>query len=124
MMTLTPDLFAGVNAPLDPANLTDLEKRHLPVITAPETVKAGEFFEVTVEVGRLLPHPSERAHFIHVIELYAGPVALASFLPTAVTTSPILKASVRLSKNLGPLRAREACNLHGIWEATKDVAVL
>ncbi len=124
MMTLTPDLFAGVNAPLDPANLTDLEKRHLPVITAPDTVKAGECFDVIVEVGKLLPHPSERAHFIQVIELCAGPVTLARFSPTAVVTTPVLKASIRLSRNLGPLRARGVCNLHGIWESTKDVTVL
>jgi desulfoferrodoxin (superoxide reductase-like protein) len=30
---------------------------------------------------------------------------------------------VRLDRDLGPLRAFERCNLHGVWEAQKSIAV-
>ena len=30
---------------------------------------------------------------------------------------------VKLSHAHGPLRAREKCNLHGLWEASKPVVI-
>ena len=33
-------LFSNINRPLNPHNLTDLEKRHLPVISAPAKIAA------------------------------------------------------------------------------------
>jgi desulfoferrodoxin (superoxide reductase-like protein) len=70
------DLFAQVNRPKDPANMADLEKKHLPVLTAPEKVKAGECFDVTVEVGKLLAHPNEPGHHIEFVDLYEDKVFL------------------------------------------------
>ena len=118
-----PDLFAQVNEPRDAGNLTDLEKKHLPVITAPDRVRPGECFEVTVEVGKLLAHPNEIAHSIEFIELYAGHVYLARVDFTGKTTCPVMKISVCLPKALGPLRAFGRCNLHGVWAASKPLAV-
>jgi len=117
------DLFAQVNKPKDPQNPTDLEKKHLPVISAPDRVKPGECFEVVVEVGKLLAHPNDNGHFIEFIELYAGHVYLARMDFTARITCPILKVCVSLPRDLGPLRAFERCNLHGVWEASKPIAV-
>ena len=115
------DFFAQINEPKDPANMTDLEKKHLPVITAPDKVKAGECFEVTVEVGKLLAHPNENAHFIEFIELYAGHAYLARMDFTARMTCPIMKLCLSLDKDLGPLRAFERCNLHGVWTASRPI---
>ena len=121
--TAAPDLFAGINRPKDPNNLTDLEKKHIPVITAPDKVKPGECFEVVVEVGKLLAHPNENAHFIEFIELYAGHVYLARMDFTARATCPVMKVCVSLGKDLGPLRVFERCNLHAVWEADKPITV-
>jgi hypothetical protein len=41
-------LFCGINIPKDLANLSDMEKKHLPVIEAPDEVKAGEPFQATL----------------------------------------------------------------------------
>ena len=46
------DLFCGVNKATDAKAMTDLEKKHTPVIEAPETVKKAECFWVAVEVGK------------------------------------------------------------------------
>ena len=72
MADARPALFHKLNTIEDAANPTDLEKKHTPVITAPDSVKAGECFEVTVEVGKLLAHPNELAHSIEYIDLWAG----------------------------------------------------
>lgn len=117
------DLFAQINQIADPANPTDLEKKHTPVISAPAKVKANACFEVTVEVGKLLAHPNETKHFIEFIELYAGHIYLARLDLTAVTTCPVMKVCVQLPKNLGPLRAFQRCNLHGVWTAEKAITV-
>ena len=117
------DLLSQINRGADLSNLTDLEKKHAPVITAPEKVKPGECFEVTVEVGKLLSHPIENAHFIEFIELYAGHVCLARTDFTARSTCPIMKACIALDKDLGPIRAFARCNLHGVWESSKPIAV-
>ena len=79
------DLFCGVNRPKDPANPTDLEKKHLPVIESPDSVQLGECFTVTVEVGNLLAHPNENAHFIEFVELYADDTYLGRADFTAKT---------------------------------------
>lgn len=119
----TNDLLAGVNEVSDPASATDLEKKHIPVITAPKEVGPGQCFEVSVEVGKLLAHPNENAHFIQFIELYAGTTYLTRVDLTAKTTCPVLKACVALPKDLGPLVAYERCNLHGVWKASSAIAV-
>lgn len=117
------DLFWGINRAKDPDNLTDLERKHLPVISAPEEVEAGECFEVTIEVGKLLAHPNERGHYIHFVELYADHAYLGRADFTPVTTCPVARFCVQLEQKHAALRAFEFCNLHGVWESDKQIAV-
>jgi superoxide reductase len=117
------DLFCGVNTTQDVKRAGDLEKKHLPVITAPKSVKKGEHFEVAVEVGKLMAHPNEPGHFIQFIELYAGDTYLARMEFTPVTTCPVMKVCVSLDHGHGKLRAFERCNLHGSWEYDVDIEV-
>jgi len=116
-------LFGGVNRPADPRKLTDLEKKHLPVISAPDSVKAGQCFEITVEVGKLLAHPNENGHFIEFVELYADEIYLARADLTAVTTCPAVRFCVALGGAVKELRAYDRCNLHGVWVSTAPIAV-
>ena len=51
------DILCGINLPKDWENLTDLEKKHVPVLEAPDRVKKDEPFTVKVTVGKLLAHP-------------------------------------------------------------------
>jgi len=123
-MSQETSLFCQVNRPKDMSNMTDLEKKHLPVISVPDTIKADEPFEVTVEVGKLLAHPNENGHFIEFIDLYADDVFLARLDLTAVTTQPTMKVPVVLPHTVKTtLRAFERCNLHGSWEGTKEITV-
>ena len=122
-MKCEEDLFCGVNKVKDPSNMTDLEKKHVPVITAPKSVRKDECFEATIEVGKLMGHPNEPGHHIEFIELYAGHMYLARIDFTARSTCPTMKLCMSLGHIHGQLRAFGHCNLHGTWEGQAEVAV-
>jgi superoxide reductase len=117
------DLFCGVNKTKDTANMTDLEKKHHPVITAPSSVKSGQPFEVVIEVGKYMTHPNEPGHFIEFIELYADDTYLARMDFTAKTSMPVMKVSLALDHIHEKLRAFAHCNLHGTWQGDAQIEV-
>ena len=117
------DLFCGVNTVKDWDNMTDLEKKHLPYITAPESIKKGECFEVNIEVGKLMAHPNEPAHHIEFIELYADDTYLARMDFTARTTGPVMKVCLALNHIHNRLRAFAHCNLHGTWQGQAEITI-
>ncbi len=118
------DLFCGINMVQDMESITDLEKKHVPVISAPQRVNKGETFEVVVEVGKMLEHPNEASHYIEFIELYADHTYLCRMDFTSKTTDPIMKASVSLDHIHSKLRAFARCNLHGIWEGHSELSMI
>jgi superoxide reductase len=118
------DFTCGVNVSEALDKATDLERKHIPVISSPDRVKKGEAFEVRVEVGKLLAHPNKLAHFIEFIELYANDTYLCRVDFTPVCVNPILKATIKLGVvHSGKLRAFERCNLHGTWMSECDIEV-
>ncbi len=121
--TETKSLFVGVNEPADAKNLSDLEKKHLPVIEAPEAVGAGECFEVKVEVGKLLQHPNEHKHFIQFVDLYADDTFLARVDFTSVKACPKTSFCVSLGNHVEELLAYGQCNMHGTWVGRKAIKV-
>lgn len=117
------DLFCGINTPKDTENMTDLEKKHFPVITTPPRVKKGQCFDVTIEVGKLLKHPNEPAHYIDFIDLYADHTYLARLDLTPQKTSPIMKICLSLDHIHEKLRAFAHCNIHGVWESQARIEI-
>lgn len=110
------DLFCGINSAASPEveKMSDLEKKHTPVISTPKEVKKKEPFEVVVEVGKYLAHPNENAHFIEWIELYSGKTFLARVDLVPRLTLPRVSLNVALDHE-HPLTAKIRCNLHGLW---------
>ena len=117
------NLFCGINTPKDIENMTDLEKKPFPVITTPARVKKGECFEVAVEVGKLLKHPNEPAHYINFIDIYADHTYLARLDLTPQKTCPIMKICLSLDHIHEKLRAFAHCNIHGVWESQAKIEV-
>lgn len=117
-------LFCGVNTPKDFTHMTDLEKKHTPVIECPDTVKAGEPFQVKIRVGSL-PHVMEEGHSVQWIDVYFKRNFFTRIELTPVFTKPEVTVTlVRHSKHKSStLRVVERCNLHGQWEATKDISI-
>ncbi len=121
--TCDEDILCGVNVPKDANNLAELEQKHLPVISAPEKVKRGDTFSVTIEVGKHKRHPNESAHFIEWVELYSGDTFLARTTLSGSLSEPNITIPVKLTHAHGPLKAWGKCNIHGLWESTKDIQV-
>ena len=49
------------------------EKKHVPVIHAPEKIKKGDTVEVNLNIGEEIPHPNTLEHYISWIKLYFHP---------------------------------------------------
>lgn len=97
-------------ADLDAAD--DFEKKHTPVIVL-KAADAG-MRRISVEVGRLVPHPNQPDHFIGWIAVLANGAEIARFDLAAVATAP--RVSVTIAVDPGTtVRAVSSCNLHGLW---------
>ncbi len=115
-------LFGQINRPGDVDNLSDLEKKHVPIIDCPDSVKANEPFEFTVHVGKLLKHPNEMGHHIQWIELYNGDLFITRVDLTPVSSEPKVTFTIALGST-ADVRALARCNLHGTWESARHVDV-
>lgn len=117
------DILCGVHLAKDIKALSELEQKHLPVITAPDKVRRDEAFLVTVELGKYKAHPNEPGHFIEWIELYSGETFLFRISLSPSLSDPKVTVPVKLTHAHGPLKAWAKCNLHGLWEATQEIEV-
>ncbi|MDO5562144.1 MAG: class II SORL domain-containing protein [Synergistaceae bacterium] len=114
-------------------------EKHVPVIEAPEKVKAGELFFAKVSVGKEIPHPNKQEHHIAWIQLFFKPndskfvVEVAKFdyaahadsmteTPGPAVAEPASCVSMKLAKS-GTLIAQSYCNIHGLWETSWEIAV-
>ena len=121
--TCDTDILCGVNEPKDKENLNEIEKQHVPYISAPEEIERNKPFDVIVEIGRTLEHPNEPAHFIEWIELYCGDTFLGRTHFSGGASYPTARFKVKLSHAHGPLKAWAKCNLHGMWEGIKEIRI-
>jgi superoxide reductase len=116
------------------------KEKHVPVIECADIVKADEFFEVKITIGKEIAHPNTTEHHISWVSLYflpngdkfpyhigryefnahgasvQGPNTSSLYTNYAVTTW--LKTS-----KPGALLAVSLCNIHGLWQSSKEVKV-
>jgi len=116
------------------------KEKHAPVIECPDEVQADEMFEVKVGLGKEVAHPNTTEHHIRWICLYfhpegdkftydvgrfefnahgesaAGPNQGPAYTHHEVT------ASLKVSK-AGTLHAVALCNIHGLWESSKEIGL-
>ncbi len=99
------------------ANPSTMEKKHVPAIEAPASVKKDVWFKVKVKVGYLIEHPSTRQHWIEEIKLMVDQFEIAQTeFEVGGFCAPYAEFTVRLSHDT-ILRAEAECNLHGTWES-------
>lgn len=104
----------AITKPKDVSNLSEIEKKHIPVI---KVVKSCGIFgqgcvDVHVVVGEI-KHVMEEKHFIKHIDFYVDYKYIARAIFTPVNVNPA--ACVHLSNTSGKLTAIENCNVHGNW---------
>jgi superoxide reductase len=116
------------------------KEKHVPVIECPDQVKADEFFGVKVSLGKEIAHPNTTEHHIRWISLYFHPegekftydVGHFEFNAhgesvqgpdtSSVYTHHEVAASFKTSKP-GTIHALAYCNIHGLWESSKEIKV-
>ena len=126
MSSKTEYSLTELNKPTDWNNLTNMDKKHVPIIEAPSKVKANEPLTIKIKIGGIdqVEHPNTLSHWINWVALYAGDrwIGRAAFAPE-MTDNYVVTFSVTFSKS-ATLRAQAFCNLHGVWEGkTKKVTV-
>lgn len=116
------------------------KEKHVPVIEVAAQLKKGEFFAVTVSVGKEIPHPNTTEHHIRWIQAYfladgeKFPYELGRFEfnahgestqginTSSLYTHPQVVFSVKTDKP-GTIFASSYCNIHGLWQNSVTVAV-
>ena len=109
------------------------KEKHVPVISAPEKVKANEIFDIKVTVGKEIPHPNTTEHHIRWIKVFFKPdydlyiyeigsfefsshgEAVSGPNTGSVYTEPSISLSLKINKG-GSILALSYCNIHGLWE--------
>src|SRR6266436_3309774 len=102
---------------------TSYDQKHTPKIVAPDSVKRGEWFTVTVSVGAGSQHPSLSERFVRYIALYKDTVEIARVYLHPVYSAPTVTFTVALDEG-GSLRAVEEPTHSAAWEASKKISVL
>ena len=122
-------LFSTINRVKVSGKKNPLEMSHVPLISAPVSVKAGETFLVEVSVGEKV-HDMGPTHWIEYIELSIGnePAGRIEFQPGGFM-KPKASFTIALPKDVGlngmaTLVATQRCNLQGLWESTLDITIL
>ena len=98
------------------------DPKHTPKIVAPDTVKRGQWFEVTISVGSGSDHPSLGEHFVRYIALYINSAEISRAYLHPVFSFPKVTFTIALDEG-GVLRAVEEPTHSAAWESTKPVTV-
>ncbi len=101
---------------------TTYDEKHTPRIDAPDTVKRGQWFDVTVTVGAGSPHPSLSEHFVRYVALYKDSTEISRVYFHPVFSYPKVTFTIALDES-GTLRAVEEPTHSAAWEGTRKITV-
>lgn len=108
-------------------------EKHVPVIHAQESIKAGEEVDLRVIIGEEIPHPNTLEHHIVWVKVYflgeasKFPVEIGTYNFSAhgedgLFTSADVNTKFTTEKS-GTIFATSYCNIHGIWENSQEIKV-
>jgi len=101
---------------------SSFDAKHTPKLTAPDAVKRGQWFDVTVTVGAGGEHPSLSEHHIRYIALYKDTAEIARVYLHPVFSAPKVTFTIALDEG-GTLRALAEPTHSAAWEASKKISV-
>ncbi len=104
----------AMKKPVDPNNLTDLEKKHIPVIKINRQcgLAGPGCVDAHIKVGDIL-HVMEAKHYIMYIDIYLDRAFIARYHLSPEKLNSVL--GIHLKVAAGKLLALENCNIHGRW---------
>jgi len=92
-------------------------------VAAPDQVKRGQWFDVTVSVGAGGDHPSLTEHHVRYIALYLNTAEIARVYLHPVYSFPRVTFTIALDEG-GMLRAIAEPTHSAGWEASKKITVV
>jgi len=115
-------------------------EKHVPVIDCPDAFVPDQMTEVVVQVGKEIEHPNTTEHHIAWIRLYFMPEGspfayeVGSYEfgghgasvdgPNTSTVYTNHKITTEFKTEVpGTLYATSFCNIHGLWESSKRIAL-
>lgn len=116
-------------------------EKHVPVIECPTSVAADTPFDVTLTIGKEIPHPNTTEHHIRWIKLYykadddkfayevgtfqfsVHGEAVAGPNEGPAYTEPYATTRMKIQKP-GTLLATSYCNIHGLWENEVQISIV
>ena len=98
------------------------DAKHTPKLAAPDSVKRGEWFDVSVSVGAGGEHPSLSEHHVRYIALYKDTAEIARVYLHPVFSAPRVTFTIALDEG-GRLRALAEPTHSAAWEASKRISV-
>jgi superoxide reductase len=116
------------------------KEKHVPVIECPDSVSAGNLFDIKVSIGKEIAHPNTTEHHIRWIQVFFQPDSgkftyqVGDFQFTAhgesaegpdkgpVYTNHSAVASVKITQP-GTIHALVLCNIHGLWENSREIKI-
>lgn len=106
-------------------------EKHVPVIDCPDAFAADAFIDITVTIGKEIPHPNTVEHHIRWVSLcFISDKGVATDLARVEFnahgegpgfTASKATVSVKLA-GPGTLIATSYCNIHGLWESSKTIS--
>jgi superoxide reductase len=112
----------------------------VPVIDAPDKIRKAEAVSISLSVGKALPHPNTSEHHIAWLAVYFLPksekfaylLSRTEFAAhgagtqgpntSGVYTQPAASLNFKTEKS-GSLIVIAYCNIHGLWESSKEIEV-
>ena len=116
-------------------------EKHVPVIECADAVTPDKLFPIKVSVGKEIPHPNTTEHHISWMDVYFQPdgdkfaYQIGRFEFTAhgesvkganqgpAYTNPDATFSMKVNAP-GTLLAVSLCNIHGLWENSRELKLV
>lgn len=92
--------------------LNDFEKKHIPEVVLPETIKPNQPIQVQVVFGEK-PHPMMAEHYIEWVGLYFGGKMVAEQI---ITPEVEPQTFFMVTPQVGEWQCLVRCSIHGVWE--------
>ena len=111
---------SAIKKPFDPNNLSDMEKKHIPLIDIKKQcgLVGPGCVDANIKVGSVI-HVMEAKHFIMYIDVYLDHNFIARYHMVPEKLNPVL--GIHLKVTQGKLTVLENCNIHGRWSAEADI---
>src|SRR3954452_24380040 len=101
---------------------SSFDAKHTAKLSAPNSVKRGEWFDVSVSVGAGGEHPSLSDHHVRYIALYKDSAEIARVYLHPVFSAPRVPFTIALDES-GTLRALAEPTHSAAWEASQKITV-